>query len=516
MASIKAVPTQGVTGAIVSPGLPAAGSQATIPREEVAKHNTREDCWCVINGQVFDLTGFLDEHPGGAGIIMKYAGKDGSKAFNPIHPRDIVKTLPGSKKLGAAFPAEAPKEEAKPAAVEAAEVDEDEIPDISQMINVWDFEGIAKKKVTPEAWAYLMSGADDELAFRENHAAFHRVFLKPKVLVDVEKVDMSTTVLGTKVSIPMYVTATALGRLYHEGGETTLAKGAYSAGVCQMCPTLASCTMDEMAAARAPGHTQWWQLYVNKDKNITKEVVEKAERLGFKGLFITVDAPQLGRRERDMRNKAKMTADVQSKQKGKVDKSQGTARAISSFIDPSLNWADIPWFKSITKMPIMLKGVQTGEDALKAYESGVDGIVVSNHGGRQLDFARSGIEMLAEVMQALREHQCDLDKFTVFVDGGFRRGSDVFKALALGAKCVGIGRPSLVGMAAYGEEGVEKVFQIFKEELEMHMRLMGTPTIADMKPEMVITRNLADHFVPTPTDHLSRETYDPLRTMSKL
>jgi L-lactate dehydrogenase (cytochrome) len=516
MASLKPAPTQGT---VVGDSPATASSEAAIPREEVAKHNTRDDCWCVINGQVYNLTDFLNEHPGGAAIILKYAGKDGSKAFNPIHPKDIVNTLPGSRRLGAAFPAEAPAEApAVAAAAVETEADEDEVPDISQMINVWDFEDVAKKKVTPEAWAYLMSGADDELAFRENHAAFHRVFLKPRVLVDVENIDMSTTVLGSKVSIPMYVTATALGRLYHEGGETTLAKGAKLAGVCQMCPTLASCTMDEMAAARQPGAAQWWQLYVNKDKNVTKEVVQKAERLGFKGLFITVDAPQLGRRERDMRNKAKMTADVQSKQKAKVSMNQGTARAISSFIDPSLNWANIPWFKSITTMPIMLKGVQTAEDALKAYDCGVDGIVVSNHGGRQLDFARSGIEMLAEIMEALRAHKADLEKFTVFVDGGFRRGSDVFKALALGAKCVGIGRPSLVGMAAYGEEGVEKIFQIFKDELEMHMRLMGTPTIADMKPEMVITRNIADHFVPVPVDHLSRRTYDPLlpATLSKL
>merc|ERR1719231_2254717 len=178
--------------------------------------------------------------------------------------------------------------------------------------------------------------------------------------------------------------------------------------------------------------------------------------------------------------------------------SQGTTRAISSFIDPSLAWKDMPWFKSITNMPIILKGIQTGEDAVRAYEAGMDGCVVSNHGGRQLDYARSGIEMLVEIMDALRSIGADLEKFTVLVDGGFRRGSDLFKALALGAKGVGIGRPTLVGMAAYGEEGVEKVVQIFKEELEMHMRLMGTPTIADMSRDMVITKNVADHFTPTP------------------
>jgi L-lactate dehydrogenase (cytochrome) len=255
---------------------------------------------------------------------------------------------------------------------------------------------------------------------------------------------------------------------------------------------------------------------VNKDRELTKTVVQKAENLGFKALFITVDAPQLGRRERDMRNKAKMSANVQTKQKEKIPTSQGTTRAISSFIDPSLAWKDMPWFKSITKMPIILKGIQTGEDAIRAYETGMDGCVVSNHGGRQLDYTRSGIEMLVEIMDALNSIGADLDKFTVLVDGGFRRGSDLFKALALGAKAVGLGRPTLVGMAAYGEEGVEKVVQIFKDEMEMHMRLMGTPTIADMTPDMVITRNVADHFSPGPTDFLSQQVYDPLPLATRI
>jgi len=327
---------------------------------------------------------------------------------------------------------------------------------------------------------------------------------------------MRSTVLGTKVTIPIYISSCALGRLYHEDGECTLTRGSHLAGVPQLCPTLASCTMDEMHAARSSVQTQWWQLYVNKDRELTRSVVQKAEALGFKALFITVDAPQLGRRERDMRNKAKLSASVQTKQKEKISTNEGTTRAISSFIDPSLSWKDMPWFKSITKMPIILKGVQTGEDAVLAYKAGLDGLVVSNHGGRQLDFARSGIEMLVEVMDALRSIGADLENFTVLVDGGFRRGSDVFKALALGAKAVGIGRPSLVGMAAYGVEGVAKVMQIFKDELEMHMRLMGTPSIADIRPEMCITRNIADHVVVGPADFLSTQVYQPLPLAARM
>jgi len=279
--------------------------KAAIHRDEVAKHNTAEDVWCVINGYAYDLSSFSGEHPGGKGIIIKYAGRDASKAFNPLHPSDMINSLPPAAHLGPVTPAEAPVEAKIEDESDDEEEDEEAVPDISQMVNVWDFELVAKKNVTKEAWAYLMSGADDEFSFRENHAAFHRIMLKPKVLVDVTELDLSTTVLGSKCSIPLYITSCALGKLYHPEGECCLARGGAAAGIPQLCPTLASCTMDEMHAARAPGQTQWWQLYVNKDRELTKKVVQKAESLGFKGLFITVDAPQLGRRERDMRNKAK-------------------------------------------------------------------------------------------------------------------------------------------------------------------------------------------------------------------
>ena len=192
---------------------------------------------------------------------------------------------------------------------------------------------------------------------RENHTAFQRIWFRPRILINVEKVDFSTTMLGTPVSIPFYVTATALGKLGHPEGEVVLTKAAHKHNVIQMIPTLASCSFDEIMDAAGPGQVQWFQLYVNKDREITKRIVQHAEARGCKGLFITVDAPQLGRREKDMR--MKFTEEGSNVQKGQAtDTSQGAARAISSFIDPSLSWADIPWFQSITKMPIVLKGVQ--------------------------------------------------------------------------------------------------------------------------------------------------------------
>jgi len=192
-----------------------------------------------------------------------------------------------------------------------------------------------------------------------------------------------------------------------------------------------------------------------------------------------------------------------------VDRSQGAARAISSFIDPSLSWKDIPWFQSVTKMPIILKGVQCVEDVVRAIEAGVQGVVLSNHGGRQLDTARSGIEILAEVMPHLRERNLQ-DKIEIYIDGGIRRATDIIKALCLGAKGVGIGRPFLYAMSAYGLPGVDRAMQLLKDEMEMNMRLIGAAKVSDLHPGMVDTRALSLHSVNSPYDTLGLNAYDPL------
>ena len=343
---------------------------------------------------------------------------------------------------------------------------------------------------------------------RENHSAYHRVWFRPQVLIDVENIDLTTTMLGARTELPFYVSATALGKLGHPEGEVVLTRAARTHGVVQMIPTLASCSFDEIVDARRGDQVQWLQLYVNRDREVTRRIVEHAERRGCKGLFITVDAPQLGRREKDMRSK--FTDRGSSVQSGsQTDTSQGAARAISSFIDPALTWADIPWFLSITKMPVILKGVQRVEDVLRAAHAGLRGVVLSNHGGRQLDFSRSGVEILAETMPVLRERGLE-GKIDVFVDGGIRRGTDIIKALCLGAKGVGIGRPFLYAMSAYGQEGVERAMQLLKDELVMDMRLIGCNKISDLHPGLVDTRSLFVHGNPTPADSLSSTVYDPL------
>ena len=527
--------------------------------EEIAKHNSTESCWVVVHGKAYDLTDFLPgihqhilpsisdglftrdssdvgstEHPGGSKIILKYAGKDATEQYEPIHPPDTLdKYLEQSKHLGQVDMSTIIKE--------VKEIDPDEearqerlarMPPLEQCYNLMDFEAVASKVMKKQAWAYYSSGADDEIVglsslccpclwlstdwtdnhqtMRENHSAFHKIWFRPKILVDVEKVDFSTTMLGTKVDIPFYVTATALGRLGHDEGELILTRAAKQHNVIQMIPTLASFSFDEIVSARRGDQVQWLQLYVNKDRAITKNIVQRAEEAGCKGLFITVDAPQLGRRERDMRSKFDdVGSNVQNTGGDKVDRSQGAARAISSFIDPSLSWKDIPWFLSITRMPIILKGVQRVEDVIRAIDAGVQGVVLSNHGGRQLDTARSGIEILAEVMPVLRERGLDR-KIEIYIDGGIRRATDIIKALCLGATGCGIGRPFLYGMSAYGLPGVDRAMSLLKAEMEMGMRLIGATSIAELNPTLVDARGIGWHTGAGPEDLLSRGIYEPL------
>ncbi|EKG20018.1 FMN-dependent dehydrogenase [Macrophomina phaseolina MS6] len=480
--------------------------------EDVAKHNSKDSCWVIVHGRAYDVTEFLPEHPGGSKIILKYAGKDATEEYEPIHPPDTLdKYLDKSKHLGEVDMNTVQQEEKAEDPDEKARQERlARMPILEQCYNLMDFEAVARNVMKKTAWAYYSSGADDEITMRENHSAFHKIWFRPRVLVDVEKVDFSTTMLGTKVDIPFYVTATALGKLGHPEGEVVLTRGAKKHNVIQMIPTLASCSFDEIVDAAEDGQVQWLQLYVNKNRDITKRIVEHAEKRGCKGLFITVDAPQLGRREKDMRSKFDdVGSNVQSNSGDSVDRSQGAARAISSFIDPSLSWKDIPWFQSITKMPIILKGVQCVEDVLKAVEAGVQGVVLSNHGGRQLDFARSGVEVLAEVMPILRQRGWE-NKIEVYIDGGVRRATDIIKALCLGAKGVGIGRPFLYAMSAYGLAGVDRAMQLLKDEMEMNMRLIGCSSVDQLNPSLLDTRGLSMHSAIVPSDTLSLNVYDPL------
>lgn len=501
--------------------------------DDVAQHNTKDDCWVVLYGKAYDLTKFARAHPGGAKIIHDNAGKDATAPFAPVHPKDIMdRLLKPEFTKGVVDPttikeehvAKLPEKVAappKPVVASGLAVEEGPFqkPPLGAMLNCFDFESVAREVMEPQGWGYYSSGGDDEITLRDNHAAFQRITMRPRILKNVADIDMTTDVLGVPSSLPLYFTATALGKLADPQGEQAIVRAAKKAGVAYMLPTLSSCSLDEMLEARAPGQQVWSQLYVNPDRSRSEEYIRRLEAAGVEALFVTVDAPQLGRREKDMRSKYTQQAareQDEEEEEGKVDRSQGAARAISSFIDPSFNWEDIPWLKKATKLPIFLKGVQCGEDAVLGYQAGLAGCVLSNHGGRQLDTCRSGIEVLPEVMEALRNAGASKDSFHVFVDGGIRRGMDIFKALALGAKAVGIGRPVLYALAAYGERGIVRMVNMLQDELQMVMRLSGTASIKDITAAHVITKNLSDHIVPLPSDRLQIETYQGLRPAARL
>jgi L-lactate dehydrogenase (cytochrome) len=460
-----------------------------IPFKTVARHNRPGDAWIVINENVYDISRF--PHPGGIEVLEPYLGRDATAAFLNQHNPDMLAIV--KKNLIGVIDRddeewkqerEAAKNRSTGTSLLARRA---QLAPFSHILNTRDMAEAAASVMEPPGWAYYASAADDEVTLRENEAAFSRLWLRPRVLVDVSKVDTSAELLGVQSSFPLYVTATALARLADPEGEVAITRACAKSDVPYMCPTLSSCSLEEMTSARAPGQTQWFQLYVNRDRGVTKDLLQRAETGGCKAVFVTVDAPQLGRRERDMRFKAPQKSHVQEGEQ--VDTSRGTANALSSFIDPSLAWSDIEWIAGVTKLPVCLKGIQSGKDAVLATQRGAKAIVVSNHGGRQLDYARSGVETLIEVTVALREAGLDR-QITVFVDGGIRRGTDIFKCLALGANGVGIGRPVLHGLAAYGEAGVVKTIAMLRDEFATCLMMMGCPTVGDIKEEMVITSKL--------------------------
>ncbi|SMN18724.1 similar to Saccharomyces cerevisiae YML054C CYB2 Cytochrome b2 (L-lactate cytochrome-c oxidoreductase) [Maudiozyma saulgeensis] len=495
-----------------------------ISPDEVAKHNKPDDCWVVINGYVYDVTFFIPNHPGGEDVIKANAGKDVTAMFAPLHAKGTLeKNIPEDKKLGPlskpmpkklVCPPYAPGE--SPYEIMTKQKLRDNMPPLGNVLNLYDFERLASKILTNQAWAYYSSGADDEITYRENHNAYHRIFFKPHILVDVEHVNLKTTMLGEKTDVPFYVSATALCKLGNpEGGEVDIAKGCGSTSysVPQMISTLASCSLDEVAEAKVNDkQLQWFQLYVNSDRKITRNLIKHAEELGLKAIFVTVDAPSLGNREKDQKIKFTTQSSggpkiLQKKEDEKKEKnSDGASKALSKFIDPSLSWEDIAKLREITKLPIVIKGVQRAEDAVRAAQMGCQGVVLSNHGGRQLDFSRAPIEVLAETMPILKHHGLDKN-FDVFVDGGIRRGTDILKALCLGATGVGLGRPFLYANSCYGQQGVAHAIDIITKELEMSMRLLGVSKIEDLNPGFLDLTSLHSRSVSVARDSLYENSY---------
>ncbi len=351
---------------------------------------------------------------------------------------------------------------------------------IAGCANVLDFEAIARDRMGRAFYDYYAGGAEDERTLAANRGAFGEVFLRPRVLVDVSRIDTAASVLGSPVSMPVIIAPTAFHRLAHPDGELATARAAGKAGTLMVASTIATYSLEEIAkAATGP---LWYQLYVYKDRSLAQSLIHRAEAAGYRAICLTVDTPRLGSRERDHRNKFTLPAGIRMRNfEGSGLDALGDsfhAYAVRQ-LDASLTWDAVEWLRGETELPLILKGIIAPEDGALAAERGVDGIVVSNHGGRQLDGAEATLRALPRVVDAVQ------GRAEVFMDGGVRRGTDVVKALALGARAVLLGRPCLWGLAAAGEEGVLRVLELLRQELTLAMALCGCPDVGAIDRSLV-------------------------------
>ena len=361
------------------------------------------------------------------------------------------------------------------------------------LLNIFDYEELARRKLSKPFFEYIAGGADDETTLRRNREAFERIELSPRALVDVSHVDLTTSVLGQAVEMPVLLAPVAVQRLAHPEGELATAGAAAQAGTIMTLSTMASASIEEVASAS--NGPKWFQLYVHRDRNVSKSMVQRADAVGYKAVCLTVDIPRLGRRERDLRNRLEYPPGVAHQNYiGEVERpplevGAGESELSASadvLIDPALTWEVIDWLRSFTSLPVIVKGIMTAEDARFAVDHGASAIVVSNHGGRQLDGAPASISVLPEIAAAV-DGRCE-----VLLDSGIRRGTDIVKALALGANAVLIGRAYIWGLAVAGEDGVTQVLSMLRNELELAMALCGCRSVAEVGAEVVYSQARPD------------------------
>jgi (S)-2-hydroxy-acid oxidase len=355
-----------------------------------------------------------------------------------------------------------------------------------EITNVMEYEAIAKEKLPKMVYEYYASAAEDQWTLRENRNAYSRILFRPRILIDVSNVDTSATILGFKIASPIMIAPVAMQKMAHPDGEYATARAASAGNTIMTLSSWATSSVEEVAST-GPG-VRFFQLYVMKDRNVVEQLVRRAEKAGFKAIALTVDTPRLGRREVDIKNRFNLPPHLSLKNYegldlGKLDQTNdsGLSAYVASQVDRSLSWKDVKWLQSITSLPILVKGVLTAEDARIAINVGAQGIIVSNHGARQLDYVPATINALEEVVKAAQ------GRVPVFVDGGIRRGTDVFKALALGASGVFIGRPVIFSLAAEGEAGIKKVLQMLKDEFELTMALSGCRSLQEITRDHIMT-----------------------------
>lgn len=355
-----------------------------------------------------------------------------------------------------------------------------------------DFEKIARSILPKNAFDYYRSGSCKECSLRINRSAFEKLRIIPRVLRDVSACDASVTMLGSKVSFPIAIAPTAMQRMAHPDGECATARAAGDAGVVFTLSTIATSSIEEVAAT-APHTIKWFQLYIYRDRDLTLELVRRAERAGFKALVLTVDAPVFGIRYADMRNKFALPAHLKlgnftgklatDASNSDTESGSGINEYVANMFSQSVTWEDVKWLKSITSLPLVLKGILSVKDAQRAIDLGVEGIQVSNHGGRQVDGTPAPVEALPGIAAAVAASGARCE---VFVDGGLRGGGDAFRALALGARAAFVGRPAVWALATGGEAGVRRMLALLQREFVHALALAGCARVADIEKDMVV------------------------------
>ncbi|MEU4577593.1 MULTISPECIES: alpha-hydroxy acid oxidase [Nonomuraea] len=340
------------------------------------------------------------------------------------------------------------------------------------LFNVRDFEDVAREKLDPVYYDYFAGGAQDEVTVRANEAAFRRLCLVPRVLRGVERPTLEVNLLGQPASMPVLLAPTAFHRLAHPAGEAETGRAAAQAGVIMMAAMLSTVPVEEVAAT---GATLWFQLYIQPDLGFTASLVRRAEAAGCKAIVVTVDSPALGRGERGDRNNFH---DLPPGLHCANLRGDGNVRQV--VLSPEISWKHVDWLRSITSLPIVLKGILHPADAVLAVEHGAAAIIVSNHGGRQLDTSPASIDRLPLIADAVD------GRVPLLLDGGVRRGTDVIKALALGARAVAIGRPVMWGLSVAGAEGVAKVLTLLRTELLNALTLCGVAGPGELTRELVV------------------------------
>ncbi|XP_046575605.1 hydroxyacid oxidase 1-like [Haliotis rubra] len=356
---------------------------------------------------------------------------------------------------------------------------------------VEDIKKIAEEKLSKSARVYYNSGANYENTYKDNRKAFGRYKIRPKYMRDVSNRSMATTILGHRVDCPIGVSPVAMCRLAHPDGEVAVARACAKLGRCFILSTMATAGLEEIGEM-APDCLRWFQIHILRDRNLLVQLVQRAERAGFTALVLTVDCPVYGRRHAEMRNdfnlpstyKPGVLEGLRSRAgMSEEEREAGLTKFLNNLFTSAATWDDLRWLKTITKLPVVAKGITTGEGAREALRAGADAILVSNHGGRELDCVAATIDALPEVVEAVG------DRCEVYLDGGVRSGLDALKAIAMGARAVFVGRPILWGLAHAGEEGAEKVLQILGDELSTDMALAGSSSIREISRDMVVHKS---------------------------